>query len=186
MKYVGMRKINEGRFISRYDLTYETVDHKLKVYEMISRHKDMETEEDLKDTDPEAVVLIMHDESGEKILLNKEFRMAAGQFIYNFPAGLIDPGESFEQSAARELKEETGLDMISIDDVMVKSYSAVGFSNESNICVIGTAGGTFAPSSSTFEEITAAWYTKEEVRILLKSPCFAARTQAYCYMWSKN
>ena len=186
MKFIGMKKIHDGEYITRYDLTYETSDNKLKVYEMISRHKDMKTIEDLAGTEPEAVVLIMHDETGNKILLNREFRMATGQFIYNFPAGLIDPGETYEQSAKRELKEETGLDLISIDHVMAKSYSAVGFSNESNICLVGTAAGTFSTSSSTFEEIEADWYTKEEVRELLKSPCFAARTQAYCYMWSKN
>ena len=32
--------------------------------------------------------------------------MAVGGWVYNFPAGLIDPGETPEVSAARELKEE--------------------------------------------------------------------------------
>ena len=41
-------------------------------------------------------------------------------------------------------------------------------------------------SDSAFEEIEAAWYTKSEVRELLKSVRFAARTQAYLYMWSKS
>ena len=31
----------------------------------------------------------MHDESGEKILINREFRMATGRWVYNFPAGSI-------------------------------------------------------------------------------------------------
>ena len=39
---------------------------------------------------------------------------------------------------------------------------------------------------SSFEEIEAAWYTKDEVRRLLKTERFAARTQAFCYMWSKQ
>ena len=52
--------------------------------------------------------------------------------------------------------------------------------------VIGKASGEFAPSTSTLEEIEAAWYTKEQVKELLKNNHFAARTQAYCYMWSKN
>ncbi|MBQ1392294.1 MAG: NUDIX hydrolase, partial [Lachnospiraceae bacterium] len=61
-----------------------------------------------------------------------------------------------------------------------------GFSNEKNVCVVGMASGTFQPSTSTAEEIDAAWYTKEEVRMLLRNAPFAARTQAYCYMWSKE
>lgn len=185
MEYQSIKKIHEGKFISRYDVTYRTSDNKDKVYEMISRNKNLTSYDDLANTKVDAVVLIMHDASGQKVLLNKEYRMATGQFVYNFPAGLIDPGETYEQSAKRELFEETGLSLDRIDDVLYESYSAVGFSNEKNICVVGTASGEFAPSTSTFEEIEAGWYTKAEIRELLKDSYFAARTQAYCYMWSK-
>lgn len=186
MKYIDISKIHEGAFITRYDITYKTNDNMTKVYEMISRNHDIKNYDELVNTSPDAVVLIMHDESGEKILLNREFRMAAGRFVYNFPAGLIDPGEDYKVSAARELREETGLTLLSIEDVMHKSYSAVGFSNETNMCIIGTAGGTFAPSTSSVEEIEAGWYTREEVRELLRNEAFAARTQAYCYMWVRQ
>ena len=84
------------------------------------------------------------------------------------------------------MKEETGLDLVEIKDVMHESFSAVGFSNEKNICVVGVAAGEFAPSSSTMEEIEANWFTKEEVRELLQKEYFAARTQAYCYLWSRS
>ncbi len=185
MKLKGMKKVLEGKFITRYNLFYETVDHKEKVYEMISRESDMDTVEKLIEHKTDAVVVIVHSTDGSRILLNKEFRMAAGKWVYNFPAGLIDPGEIPEESAKRELKEETGLDLIEIKDVIPDSYSAVGFSNEKNVCVVGTATGEFAPSTSTFEEIEAGWFTKEEVRKLIRTEAFAARTQAYCYMWSK-
>ena len=106
--------------------------------------------------------------------------------IDNFPAGLIDEGETAEVAAKRELKEETGLNLIRIDDKLYDSYSAIGFSNETNQVVIGKAEGTFSKSTSTMEEITASWYTKEEVKELLKNCRFAARTQAFCYMWAKG
>ena len=44
----------------------------------------------------------------------------------------------------------------------------------------------FFISTSTFEEISAAWYSKQEVKELLKDNHFAARTQAFCYMWARN
>jgi ADP-ribose pyrophosphatase len=66
------------------------------------------------------------------------------------------------------------------------SYSGVGLTNERNCCVIGTAEGTFAPSTSDEEEIQAAWYTKDQVKELLKGNLFAARTQAFCYMWANS
>ena len=186
MVFKAIKKIHEGKFITRYDVTYETVDHKEKVYEMISRNKNLTSYKELAESPDDAVVLIMHDASGERILLNKEFRMAIGKPIYNFPAGLIEPGESVYESAKRELKEETGLDLVEITHTLFDSYSAVGFSNEKNKCIIGVAEGEFAPSNSTFEEIEAAWFTKEEVRKLLLDQAFAARTQTYCYMWSES
>lgn len=186
MEFQKIEKIQEGNYITRYDLTYETVDHQKKVYEMISRDKHMDGFKELTERKVDAVVLIMHDASGERVLLNREYRMATGRFVYNFPAGLIDEGEEPMQSAARELKEETGLDLIRVDDLIGESYSAVGFSNEKNVCVVGVADGRFAASSSAVEEIEAGWYTKEQVRRLLKTEPFAARTQAYCYLWSKK
>lgn len=186
MKFKGIQKKEAGKFIVRYDVLYETVDHKEKVYEMISRDRNIQTEEDLRNHKVDAVVMIMHDREGDKILLNREFRMPCGEFVFNFPAGLIEKGETIEESAARELKEETGLDVVSIDEVMKECYSAVGFTNEKNICVIGVADGEFAPSSTTVEEIEAAWYTKHEVREMLQKENFASRIQAYCYMWSKE
>lgn len=185
MEYKGIRKVNEGKFITRYDLEYETKDHKKKVYEIISRDKNIDSIDTLRNNHTDGVVIIMTDEDDEKILLNKEYRMSVGGFVYNFPAGLIDDGETPEQAARRELKEETGLNIIQIEDQLFDSYSAIGFSNETNAVIIGKAEGAFAPSTSTLEEIYAGWYTKAEVRELLKDKHFAARTQAYCYMWSK-
>lgn len=186
MVFKGIQKKEEGKFITRYDITYETVDKQEKVYEIISRKKNLENLETLHSEKPDAVVIIVTDETGEKILINKEFRLAVGDWVYNFPAGLIDPGEEPEESAVRELWEETGLELYEIDDFIGMSYSAVGFSNETNVCVVGKARGEFHESTSTVEEIEAGWYTKAEIRELLRTERFAARTQAYCYVWSKE
>lgn len=186
MEFVKLEKKDSGKFVIRYDVTYKTEAGNEKVYEMISRSKNMETFEDLQNKDNvEAVVLILHDKTGEKIMLNKEYRLAMGEWVYNFPAGLIDPGEDIKTAAARELKEETGLNLVEIKDVLAPVYSAVGFSNERSVCIVGTAEGEFAPSTSDEEEITPVWLTKEEVKEMLNTAEFAARTQTYCYLWAR-
>ena len=186
MEFQGIEKVHEGKFIDRYNLTYVTKDNRTKVYEIISRNKDLTGPEEIRNPHTDGVVIVVTDQNDEKILLNREFRMAVNDYVYNFPAGLIDPGETPEIAAARELREETGLTLLSIEDKLYDSYSAIGFSNETNAVVIGKASGEFAPSTSTLEEIEAALYTRKQVKELLKNNHFAARTQAYCYMWSKN
>ncbi len=186
MKYQRIKKIHQGRFITRYDVDYVTAEGHSKTYEIISRNPNIQTLDDLQNKQPNAVVMILTDERGERILINREYRMAMAQWIYNFPAGLIDPGETPEESAKRELREETGLRLTRVDDVLDNSYSAIGFSNERNICVFGAAQGEFRKSTSDVEEITPGWYTKEEVKKLLRTEPFAARTQAYCYAWANS
>lgn len=185
MKFQSIKKVLTGKFIHRYDITYQVNDGSQKVYEMISRNPDITSHEELQGKSADAVVIIMHDETGQRVLLNREFRLATGAWVYNFPAGLIDPGEDAKESARRELWEETGLTITEITDTIPLSYSAIGFSNETNVCIVGTATGTFCKSTSAVEEIEAGWYTKEEVRELIRTEPFAARTQAYCYLWSK-
>lgn len=187
MEFVSIEKLFESRFITRYNVKYKTSDGSVKNYEMVSRSSDIKSFEDLQNNHAEAVVLIIHDVTGQKILLNKEYRMAVGNYAYNFPAGLIDPGEDFKTAATRELWEETGLKLIEISDVWPMSYSGVGITNERTIVVIGTAEGEFAPSTSVEEEIEAFWLTKDEMKKLLaEDDHFAARTQAYCWCWAHS
>lgn len=185
MKFVKLVKKEQGKYITRYDLTYLTEDNKEKHYEMISRDNNITKFPQLHNRKADAVVLIIHNKDNSKILLNREFRLAVGEWVYNFPAGLIDAGETPEIAAKRELQEETGLILDEIEEIIGESYSAVGFSNEKNICIVGKASGTFQKSSSSVEEIEANWYSKEEIQNLLKTEPFAARTQSYCYLWSK-
>lgn len=187
MKFKGIKKVHEGRFITTYNVEYETELGNTKIYEMVSRDKNIKSLEDLKREKCDAVVLIVTSTDGSKLLLNKEYRMAVGGFAYNFPAGLIDEGESPDAAAARELWEETGLKLVSIDEVLPMSFSGVGLTNEKSCCVFGKAEGEFAASTSDEEELEARWYSKEEVKELLRtSRAFAARTQAFCYWWVKS
>jgi len=57
-----------------------------------------------------SVVVLAVDEStgSPRVLLEKQYRHAAGKFLYELPAGRIDEGENELQAARRELLEETG------------------------------------------------------------------------------
>ncbi len=184
MRFKGIKKVHSGGYITRYDLFYETAGGREKRYEMISRDSGIDSFERLRTDKADAVVMIIRNAKGDKILLNREYRMATGEWVYNFPAGLIDSGESTEQAAGRELREETGLKLVSIEKVWKECFSAVGFSNEKTIVIEGIAEGEIQPSDSDAEEIEAAWFTKAEVRSLLDTEYFAARTQTYCMLWS--
>ena len=56
---------------------------------------------------PGAAVLLPVTADGRVILI-RQFRYAAGETLLEVPAGTIDPGETPEETAGRELVEETG------------------------------------------------------------------------------
>ncbi|HEY8256788.1 MAG TPA: NUDIX hydrolase [Gemmatimonadales bacterium] len=58
-----------------------------------------------------AVVPFLDDAHADdpRVLLIRQFRHAADGFIWEVPAGRLDPGEAPEACARRELEEETGM-----------------------------------------------------------------------------
>lgn len=54
-----------------------------------------------------AVIVAKTGQSGALVLI-EQFRIPLERLVLEFPAGLIDPGETPEQAARRELAEETG------------------------------------------------------------------------------
>ena len=56
---------------------------------------------------PGAAVLLPVTHEGNVVLV-RQYRYAAGEFLLEAPAGTIDPGEAPEETARRELVEETG------------------------------------------------------------------------------
>ena len=78
-----------------------------------------------------AVVPFLTDPHGDdpQILLIKQYRYAADDFIYEIPAGKLDGGEDPEVCARRELQEETGCTAERIEHVYT-FYTTPGFTDE--------------------------------------------------------
>ena len=55
------------------------------------------------------VVMLVHDMSTDRYLIEREYRAGSDMFAYGLPAGLMDEGEDIMDAALRELAEETGI-----------------------------------------------------------------------------
>jgi ADP-ribose pyrophosphatase len=78
-----------------------------------------------------AVIPFLGDPAGNdpSILLIRQYRYAADGFIYEIPAGRLEPGEPPEECAVRELREETGCTAAKMEHLYTM-YTTPGFTDE--------------------------------------------------------
>jgi ADP-ribose diphosphatase len=78
-----------------------------------------------------AVVPFLDDpgDTDPRVLLIRQFRHAAEDFIWEVPAGRLDPGETPEACARRELEEETGMRARTLERLTM-IYTTPGFTDE--------------------------------------------------------
>jgi len=75
-----------------------------------------------------AVCVVPLTDEGE-VLMVRQFRYPFGQVLLEVPAGKLDPGESGEDCARRELSEETSAEAASLEDIGV-FYPSVAIFDE--------------------------------------------------------
>ena len=77
---------------------------------------------------PGAAAVVPIKDDGTVVLV-RQFRHAAGGFIYEIPAGKLSPGEDPLHCAARELEEEVGYRASSFE-LLSSIFTAPGFADE--------------------------------------------------------
>lgn len=85
-----------------------------------------------------AVVVARTERSGSLILI-EQYRLPFAGPVFEFPAGLVDPGEDVESTAHRELLEETGY-AGRIESVSPAVCSSAGLTTESEHMVYMRVG----------------------------------------------
>ncbi len=84
------------------------------------------------------VVLAVDDStSTPRVLLERQYRHAAGDYLWELPAGRIDPGEPELEAAKRELLEETGYTATNWRRIL-KFYASPGFVAETMAVYLAT------------------------------------------------
>ena len=99
-----------------------------------------------------AIVPFMSEPDGEnpQILLLRQYRYAAGGYIYEVPAGRLDGDESPADCAVRELKEETGC-TAEVMEPLFTMFTTPGFTDE-KIHVFMATGLTHGESAREADE----------------------------------
>jgi len=177
-------KLTNMKWINLFRVQYINSKKKICSWIFASRKEDP-----YQDNTPDAVVLVVTVDTleGRKLIVAKEYRAPINDYEYGFPAGLIDPGMTIDETVAKELKEETGLDIVSIGEKSNQVFSSAGLSDESVIMVFVEAKGEISNEyQEDVEDIETFLYDINDVKELLASDKkVGAKSWGILYYYSK-
>ncbi len=131
-----------------------------------------------------AVMMAVDDRN--RILLVRQYRLPAEKYLWELPAGKLDPGEKPLQAAKRELAEETGYRARTWKNLS-SFWVSPGYVQERMTIFLATdlVAGNATPMDD--ERIEARWFSSREVeRMIRERKIEDAKTMIGYFMWSKH
>ena len=166
----GIKKQTDNRFLNLYELDATFRDGSRAPYYVASRRKDAES---LKaatgDRHADGVILYgVYGDQKDKVVLVRQYRYPLGDYVYEFPAGLVEPGEDMLEAGIREMHEETGLSFTPVQTAR-PFFTTIGMTDESCGTVFGYCSGepSVAGQEGT-EDIQVVLANREECKRILK------------------
>ena len=173
-KIHNVEKMTDNRFVNLYHVDATSVHNTPVSYYVASRANDVPSLK-LKTgrNDPDGVIIYsIYGEKRDKVVLVRQYRYTLGDYIYEFPAGLVESNEDFHEGAVREMYEETGLkfEPLKVNPAFEKPYfTTVGMTDESCATVYGYASGEISKEAQEdTEEIEVVLADRDEVKRILK------------------
>ena len=124
-------RLISSRIVYRGPVFWVTTDH-------VREPGSIKVRRDLIHHSGSVVVLAVDDSRATpRVLLERQYRHAAGDYLWELPAGRIDPGEEELKAAKRELLEETGYTAQNWRRIL-KFYASPGFVAETMAVYLAT------------------------------------------------
>ena len=166
----NIQQKTHNRFLNYYELEAVHRDGSISPYYMTSRAKDASQLKAVTHQNrPDGVILYgVYGEEQDRVVLIRQYRYPLGDYVYEFPAGLVEEGEKMGAAGVREMYEETGLTFTPVDAGCYSRpfFTTVGMTDESCGMVFGYCSGT---PTSIHEE------SSEEIQVILADRAEAKR-----------
>lgn len=122
----------------------------------------------------------------KRILLVHQYRLPAQRYLWELPAGSVDPGEKPLQTAKRELKEETGYRAKNWKK-LISFFPSPGFLTEKMTIFLATDLTAGEPTPMDDERIETRWFTAKEIEAAIEAAEIQdAKTMLGFLFWKRS
>jgi ADP-ribose pyrophosphatase len=171
----GIKKLTDNRYLNLYELDATFRDGSRAPYYVASSRKSADLIKAAShDNHPDGVILCgVYGKEKDRLVLIRQYRYPIDGYVYEFPAGLVEPGEDMVQAGIREMLEETGLSFSPVHSTQ-PFFMTVGMTDESCGFVFGYCEGT--PSNAHqegSEDIQVILADRAECRRILQEELVA-------------
>lgn len=142
-------------------------------YYMASRARDAEQLKAVtRKNAPDGVILYgVYGPQCDRLVLLRQYRYPLGDYVYELPAGLVEPGEDLAQAGIREMFEETGLNFTLVEGGACSRpfFTTIGMTDESCAALFGRCDGL--PTNDhqeNAEDIQVILADRDECRRILR------------------
>ncbi len=169
----GVKQQTRNRFLNLYELDTRSREGIPGRYFVASR---AESPDALKAVSghrrADGVILYgVYGENRDKIVLIRQYRYPLGDYVYEFPAGLVEPGEDVQAAGIREMMEETGLvfEPVHGGDCEKPFFTTIGMTDEScGLCFGYCTGTPTNANQEASEDIQVVVADRAECRRILR------------------
>ncbi|MFO7931717.1 MAG: NUDIX hydrolase [Desulfosalsimonas sp.] len=170
MQIRELKPLSDRRFVNLFEVRYLNTYGKESIWDFVSRQNPPKIETGAFDT-VDAVIIVPWHVPGQKLAVIREFRVPLNDYQYGFPAGLVDEGETPEQSAVRELEEETGLTATRVRRASPPIYVSSGLTDESIMMVyVDCEGEPSTSNTGSAEDIETVFLSQKDAGKMCKDP----------------
>lgn len=166
----SIRQQTNNRFLNCFELEAVHRDGRVSPYYVASRAKDVASLKAVThENNPDGVILYgIYGQQRDRVVLIRQYRYPLGDYLYEFPAGLVEDGEEMTQAGIREMFEETGLTFTPVEAGSFSRpfFTTAGMTDESCAMLFGYCTGV--PTSANEE-------ASEEIQVILADRAEAKR-----------
>ena len=188
MKLVNVKKLTNERFLNMYMLEYEHNGEKV-FWTVASRNKleELVSVTGKEKVDTVCIIPKIVKDGKECVILTKEFRQPINDYVYSFPAGIVESGEDVFECCARELKEEIGADEISeVNKLTNICYNSEGMTDESVVMFEVVVTKLGAQNLQDHEDIKVFIVPVEDLEKFTKGKKLSTKAGIYCPMITRE